>query len=207
MSEQQAVLEILLLDVRLSYFYGYEKQSPQSHSFGTHAIFPPTHPQVPKLVELMKQAAINGWKDQGLAIYEQLKAQDKLCLRVGNIAKPGQEGYVDQLFISANSPKRPRILATRGGVNVEVPPGQPDSPYSGCRANVKVQIWPLLGGVDKNGQPISKRICAQWQGVQFLAHGAAFGGGRIANLDEFGVVASDADATPKGASAGAAEFF
>ena len=110
-----------------------------------------------------------------------------------------RDRYKNNLFIAANNPSRPRIVVTRGGVNIEIGPDDPQFPYSGARGNLIVDIWGQ--GTKAKPNEFGPRVNAQLAGVQFLAHGAKLGGGgRLAQLDEFGICPADADAPAPGAS-------
>lgn len=136
------------------------------------------------------------------AVLNQLQAEKSLVLRDGNQRNKIEEPYQNNFFIVAKSKVRPRILVTRGGVQVEIPANDQHFPYSGCTARVIVELY-AQGTIAKPSE-YGKAIRCQLAGVQFLAHGNRFGGGRIANLDEFGLSPADADApTPGGAPAGA----
>jgi hypothetical protein len=219
--------DLWLMDVRLSYFYGFDAfegtndQGQVTKSYCSHAILEPTHPALEKVRQAMRDVAKAGWGEalvasadaQGnpiqlpawQAVMQQLAAQDRLCLHNGNVSKAGEEAYAGKFYVSANSKVRPTIVATRGGQNVQVQKGDPDAPYSGCRANVLVSIY-CQG---PNGKPskFGKRINAQLMGVQFVRHDQAFGGGRVAKLDEFGIVASEADGAAPVAAAGVSDLY
>jgi hypothetical protein len=149
------------------------------------------------------EAAALGWGAQAEAVIVQLKGQDKLCIHDGNITKGGADPYKDMLFISASNERRPEILVTRNGVNVKIDASDPMYPYSGCRANLIVDLWPQ----SPDGKPSKwgKRINATLAGVQFLQHGVPLGGGgRVAKLEEFPTVeTSGADAAAPLAASGA----
>lgn len=182
--------EILLSNVRLSYFYGFKPYTGDDGkgSYTAHSIFGTTHPQVAAIQALIRKVAVEQWKDKADAVLQQLKAQDKLCIHRGDISKPGKDGYAGMLFISANNKTRPRILATIDGVNQDVDESSEYAPYSGCWANVRIRIWA------QDNPKWGKRINAELRGVQFKRHDQRLGGGGgAAALDEFGVDAPDAD--------------
>jgi hypothetical protein len=196
-------LTILLNDspqhpVRLSYFYGFRPmestndKGQKTQNYCTHAILGPSHPDVAKLVLLMKEAAKAAWGTNADAVYAQLKAQDRLAVHVGDVSKPGQDGYAGNMFVSANSKVRPTII---DGNRVQLTESD-GRPYSGCYGNVMVNIWAQATG------QYGKRINAQLMGVQFTRHGDAFGGGRVAAPEEFGIVAGDMDGPAPATSGG-----
>lgn len=223
MSESKQTDIQLIVEGRLSYAYLYKPyQNPQDPNakpaFCTHVILDSKiknaagelidNPDVIKVREAQRTIARAAWSDTLVSytddagntsqipewqmVLNKLAAQDKLCLHKGDISRGGVPEYAGKFYISANSSKQPTILATRNKINVAVPEGSPDSPYSGCKARVMVSIYAQSpkGKPSKWGQ----RVNAQLMGVQFLEHGQAFGGGRVAKLDEFGVSSTDADA-------------
>lgn len=188
---------VLIPNVILSYFNGFQPligkndQGQETRNYCTHGIMDPAHPAVQLIKDAQRKAAAFKWGDQATAVLTQLAAANKLALRSGD-AKGGEE-YTGKVFISANSKVRPRIVVSRGGVNVEIGENDPCAPYSGAKGNLIVDIWP------QQHPKFGKRINAQWTGVQFVEHGKRFGGGRIARVDEFGIVPTDADGAVPGA--------
>lgn len=202
-------VSVLLTEVRLSYAYlaspyvgKGEGGKPGKASYTAHGIFKPESAAHKALRDAIMKVAALGWGAQAESTILQLKGQDKLCLHDGNITKGGQGPYKDMLFVSASNERKPRILVTRNGVNVEIGPDDPMFPYSGCWANLLLDIWPQ----SPDGKPSQwgKRINATLTGVQFLRHDEAFsGGGRIASPEEFPTVeTAGADAAPPAAGAG-----
>lgn len=192
---------------RLSYFYGYEgyegtdDNGKKTISYPTHVIMEPGSPDVQRVSDLIRKVAGEAWQDKAGDILKQLKAQDRLCLHNGDVTKAGEGPYAGRKYVSCGGKKRPRIIATRGGVNVDVPPGQPDSPYSGAWGNVMFSVW--AQGANGSPSKFGKRINAQVMGIQFVKRDEAFGGGRTSSPDEFPTVPTDADApAPMGADAG-----
>ena len=189
-------ITVLLQDVVLSYAYlfqpliGRNDKGQETRNFCTHAIMTPNHPGIALVKEAQRKAAQAKWGDQWQAVLNQLGLQHRVALHDG--ALKGGEGYEGNFFVSANSKVKPRILVTRNGANVEIAENDPCAPYSGCRANVIVDIWP------QQHPQFGKRINAQLTGVQFVAHGKRFGGGRVAKLDEFGINPVDADGAVPG---------
>jgi hypothetical protein len=219
---------ILIPDVLLSYAYLAQPYTPRTKAgdkpakpqFTVHGIFARGSAAEQLITATIVEICKNAWgeapMDQAVvqpdqstkvvsmpawrAMLTQFKNEQKLPMRDGNRRKPIAEPYKDNLFIAANNPSRPRILVTRGGTNVEIGPDDPQFPYSGCRANISVDVW--AQGTPKKPSEFGSRINAQLAGVQFLAHGKKLGGGgRIAQLDEFGICPADADAPPPGVAA------
>lgn len=191
---------VALNNVRTSYFYGFDpyvntdpKTGKTSSSYCSHFIFDATHADVPKVVAAMKSAAAGTWGAKAIEMYDGLKGLHKLCLKEGSVCKMGEEPYAGKLFISSSNKKRPLIIDGQRNILVA---GDALAPYSGCWVNARIQIW-------AQDNQYGKRINASLLGIQFLNHDQAFGGGRIATVEEFGVVANDADAdAPRSATAG-----
>jgi hypothetical protein len=194
MSEKQTS-DILISNARLSYAYLFKPYEGDdgSKSFCSHLILPINHPQLGALQQLMRKVAVDTWKDKAEEVLQQLKGQDRLCIHRGEISKPGQDAYKDKLYISSSSKIKPRIVATVGGINQEIGEDHELAPYSGCKANAVISVW-------AQNNKFGKRINAQLMGVQFVAHDQRLSGaGRVASVDEFGIVATDADgAAPAG---------
>lgn len=226
MNEPNSTQRVITLEnVRLSYAYldepktGTNDRGQATRNWCTHGIMTLDHPGVALVRDTTRAVAQAAWKDnpvasadaQGnpiqipmyLAVLNQLAAQDKLALHQGNISKIGQEAYANKVYVSANNSKTaPRIVVTRGGANVDIKPGDPCFPYSGCWGNLVVAIYAQLG-VGKQVE-FGKRINVQLMGVQFLRHDQRFGGGRVASLDEFKLAPAEADGAVPMAAANAA---
>lgn len=174
--------------------------------YKTHVILDPATPegaaQIAKIKEASKAVAQAAWGEGYIATMQQLAAKDVLALHAGetmDLEKNPQ--YAGKFFISTNyNPKpgastKPPCVATLGTppANVLLEPGHPNFPYSGCKAAVKISLY----AQSPNGKPskYGKRINCQLKGVQFLAHGKAFGGGgpRLASVNEFAINPLDAD--------------
>jgi hypothetical protein len=221
---------VVLQDVLFSYLYcaqpyvGKSAEGKETRTYCVHAVFPATHPAFATVREAMREVAKAAWGEalamfpfgpadaNGQASMIQLptwegklrgfQQENKIPLRDGNRRTKQEEPYTGNFFVAANSTRQPRVVVTRGGVNVEIKPDDPQYPYSGARGNVIIDIW----AQGANGKPskFGQRINAQLTGVQFLAHGQKFGGGgRIATMDEFGLCPADADAPPPGVQAAA----
>lgn len=199
---------VLIPDVRLSFCYAAQpyvsvdkKTGAKKSTYTTHGLYKPESPAHLAMREAIVEVAKIGWGAQWESIITQLKGQDRLCQHEGNITKGGADPYKDMLYVSCNSDRRPKVVVTRNGVNVEIGPEDPMFPYSGCWANIIADIWP-----QKADGGWGLRINAGWSGVQFLRHDEPFSGsGRVAKPEEFPTVeTAGADAPPPGAGAPAA---
>jgi len=210
--EQKTQEVIRLPDCRLSYLYAYRPyvgtntEGKQASSYCVHALLDPNTPRGAANIRTAKDAinkvAVAAWGAQAGSVLQQLMQTDKLCLHNGDVTKMGEEAYAGKLYISANHKVKPRVVVTRGGVITEINSDDPCAPYSGCWGEVVVAIY--AQGPNSKPSKWGKRVNAQFMGVQFLRHDEAFGGGRIATPEEFGVAPTDADgAVPMTAPAGA----
>lgn len=187
---------ITLRNVRFSYLYVFQPyQGENGSSYCGHFILEPTDPQVKQVVEAMKEIARAKWGDEADVQYAALKGKDRLALHLGDTSKPGDDAYKGKVFLSGSSKTRPTVVETRGGANVALIESD-GRPRSGDYGNAIVALW-----IQDN--KYGKRINCQIQGVQYVRKGAPLGGGgRVANVDEFGVEPSDADgAAPDTAAA------
>ncbi len=219
MTERQTQVELMIYG-RLSYTYvhkEYEKDG-KKQGFCTHVLIDPATPADPRIgaksgaeyIQLIKDAqrtvASGAWANTQ-AVLTELAAKCKLALHDGNVEKASNSDYKDKFYLSANSKKQPLLIESRDGVNVKLTEAD-GRPYSGCWGFVKVAIW----AQSPDGKPseYGKRINTQLQGIQFIKHDTAFGGGgKVADVSEFGVVAGEADAAapPAAQAAGGRSLF
>lgn len=195
-TEKSVVNSVFTMDdLLLSFVFIYKpyKSDEGKETFTAHGIFLPDHKQIGALQKVIRDVARAKWKDASEDILQQLKAQDRLFIHKGNIAKPGRAEYKDKLFIStsrnASDPPPPSAVATVDGANQKTDARHPLAVYSGCKGRIMFNVWA------QDNTKGGKRINAGLMGLQFLDHGPRLSGsGRVASADEFGVVAADADA-------------
>jgi hypothetical protein len=183
-----------ITNVRLSYFFGFEPyvgkptaENPNPKpKYTAHLLMAPDHPDLKRIAATIERVGqAKQWKG-GLTwtqVKTQLKAQDKLCLRKGDVSKPGMPEYAGLYFLACNNDKRFTIIdGDRTPLRAE-----DGRPYSGCYANAIVDIY-------AQDNEWGRRINATITGVQFVRHGDSFGGGAApAQPEEFGIVAESAD--------------
>lgn len=191
-------VEYLLKGIRFSYLYAFTpfKGDDGKENFCSHFILPPNHPQLPEIVATLKKVAQDFWGAEWESVWAEMKAKNKICLKPGT-AKGDADGYKGNYFISGNKKTRFKVLETRGGVNVELT--QSDGrPLSGDYGNARVAFYGM------NHPKGGKMINCDIQGVQYTRKGTALGGGgRVADMSEFGIDPSDADSAAP-ATAGSA---
>lgn len=191
---------LLLENVRASYFYGHQPyigDDPTKPNYGTHLLFTETHPAYALVKAAQRKAAVAFWGEEADAVMAQLANKDRLALHNGSLSKPGNDAYKGMFYVSANSGKKRFTIVDADRTPLVESSGRP---YSGCYVNAIIQIWCQQ---NKFGRGVNAQIC----GVQFLKHGDAFGGGRIAAPEEFSVQASSTDAAPPAAQGSAAGLF
>jgi hypothetical protein len=188
MSETIQSNKVILTDVRASYLYvfqpfkGKNDKGGDTASYTGHFLFLPDSANHKKVQTAICAAATAKWGAKAPDMLKALGAQDRLCLHRGDVSKPGEDAYKGLLYVSANGKKRPTIIDGDRSPLVE----SDGRPYSGCFVNAVIDVW-------AQDSSWGKRINAQLAGVQFLRHGEAFGGGRVAAPEEFPVNAADAD--------------
>lgn len=206
MTETNQPMTLLVQDVRLArvslirpYIGKDAKVDPatgkQMGKYHADCIIPPTHPQLARIKELMRAAAVKKWKGEAEQFLTQIAAQDKLCLHRGDITRAGKPEFAGMLYISASNDIQPNIVVTDNGVNLStqdgsLTPAHPCYPYAGSRANVILDFW---GYAHPTG---GKGISCTLMGVQFLRHDVRLAGSSVASTSEFGLVAGEADGAP-----------
>jgi len=194
------VVDSLQHPVRFSYFYGHQPSintdkvtGKVSKNYGSHFLMNPGHPAIPLIQAAIQAAGVAFFKDQWPVLLPSIVAKSKIPLLKGEIRKPGAAEYVGKIVLTASKPfdkGKFRMVETRGGVNVDLVEGD-GRPYSGCFGSAIVNFY----GYNKGG---GLGIGCGIEGVQYTRQGDAFGGGRVASANEFGLVevGESADAPP-----------
>jgi hypothetical protein len=167
--------------------------------FHIDAVFPPTHPQFAELQNVIRGVASARWKEQTQQTLDMIKGNNqRFPLQRGDQYRPGKPAYAGMLYISAGNKDQPTILVTENGVNLSnrpslaspvLAPSHPCWPYDGSYANVLLEFYTYLYG---NSPGLGCSVL----GVQFYKHGERLKGSSVASGSEFGLVPSDADASP-----------
>lgn len=149
-------------------------------AFSCTAIIPPDHPAVAELRKAEEVVAKEKFGDKANSELAAIRAKDKGVIHDGN-TKANYDGFEGQMFVSTRSKTRPSIV-DRDRSPLVAADGRP---YSGCYANVIVEVW-------AQNNAYGKRINAQLMGVQFVKDGDSFGaGGRAADPDDFPDLSAD----------------
>jgi Protein of unknown function (DUF2815) len=170
--------------------------------FHIDAVFAQSHPDFQKLRALIRGVATAKWKEQTDSTLEMIgKNNQRFPLQSGDQYRPGKPAYAGMLYVSAGNKDQPTIIVTENGVNVAnrgtpavLSPSNPCWPYEGSYANVHLEFYTYLYG---NSPGLGCSVL----GVQFYKHGERLKGSSVSSGGEFGLVPSDADAAPAGATA------
>ncbi len=165
-------MKLTLNNVRLS-FPQLDKprafNTEQEPRFSAHFIIEKSQTkELEKVREAIRALVNETWKGKS-------PGSERLCLREGNTKE--YDGYGDDvMFLAANSPKRPVVVARDRSA---VTPSDAQWPYAGCYVNGVINLW-------AQDNQYGKRVNAELLGVQFWNDGEAFGGGgQRASEDDF----------------------
>lgn len=191
-------IKVRLQNVRLAFaqqlFVPSSVEEGKDPKYGCDSLLVPGHTVVKAVVEgsgenaktkwvtsdmksILLEVANDAMKGKGQAWLDALE-NSKRCYRDGSlrVTKSGDqyEGYEGIWYVAAKNKARPLIV----DVN-KTPLTQADGkPYSGCYANVLIEVYAIT-------DPKRKGVHASIKGVQFVKDGDAFGGGAPASPDEF----------------------
>lgn len=179
-------MKIVLKNVRLAFLKCWKAETVNGEgepAFSASMILGKDHPQLPAINAAILETAKAKWGAKTDAMMKQMKATDKLALHDGD-AKSQYDGFEGNLFIAARTKTRPLTIGRD-----KAPVTEEDGVlYSGCYANVSIELW----AQDNN---YGKRINAQLGGIQFVKDGDAFaGGGSAADESDFEELEEGADA-------------
>jgi len=174
-------VEIIIKNVRLAFFNGYEPGSYEGKlTYGAQCIVDPADKaQVAKIDAAMEHTAIEKWGAKAKAFLADMKAKDRLCFRHGpKNAANGEpyDGFAGMFYIACSSRENQPPLMLKA--NKSISAARDGDLYSGCYADVKLSLW-------AQDNQYGKRINASLSGVQFFRDGEAFSGGRPADAEEF----------------------
>ena len=135
-----------------------------------------------KKVEKDAIAALNEkFHGKGEVIFKQISGnKNKCCIQDGDASE--YDGYAGMLAIRAKSTKRPTIIDRDKSPLTEAD----GKVYAGCYVVGNIEFF----GYDNTGKGLS----ATFRGLQFDRDGDSFGGGTVAQADEFEDLGAGADA-------------
>lgn len=127
--------------------------------------------------EILLELANDAMKGKGKAWLDSLE-NSKKCYRNGDLRvnKSGDvyEGYEGVFYVTAKNKARPTLVDRDRSPLTE----SDGRPYSGCYANVYIDVYALT-------DPKKKGVHATMKGVQFVRDGDAFGSAAPASADDF----------------------
>jgi hypothetical protein len=131
----------------------------QKGTYHVDAILDASHPQVEAFKALMRAAVVQRFAEKANEVFEQIEAQDKLCLHQGDVARAGEPEYAGKLYISATNAEQPTIVVTERGINIAnrgtpvvLTQSHPLWPYPGCYANVHLSIFASTNMASMSGE-------------------------------------------------------
>jgi len=132
------------------------------------------HPDYDLIVSGILAKAKEKWKDQTAAVMKAMKLSDKICIHDGD-SKPKYPEYAGLMYINAYNDIKPTAYGKDGRV-LETYDG---TLYSGCYANVIIDLW-------AQDNEYGQRVNAELMGIQFHADGENLGGGgKAASASDF----------------------
>ncbi len=191
-------MKVILKKVRLAFPDIWTAKSVKGGAlrYGCSLILDPNTPEGAANIKTMKaaiaQVATEKWKEKAKAVVATCQAKDEICLHDGNL-KSEYDGYEGNMFVSANSKKRPVVVNSDKSPLTEAD----GKPYSGCYVNASIDVWA------QDSTDYGKGIFASLIALQFKEDGAAFSGGEGYAETDF----EDEEGNPDAASGGADDFF
>jgi hypothetical protein len=151
-----------------------ENGTPGKPRYECVLLFKPKDPQVEMIWETIKQVANDQWGKDGPATLTSILRNKKCCFFEGD-DKAEQQGFAGHMALTTHSKTRPMVVDSDKRTPLVERDGRP---YSGCFVHASVDIW-----AQDNG--FGKRINSGLVAVMFSRDGEPFGGGSVAEEDEF----------------------
>lgn len=172
-------MEIIIKNVRLAFFNGYEPGTYEGKaSYGAQLIVNPKDTaQVAKIDAAMEHTAIEKWGAKAKAFLADMKAKDRLCFRHGpKNAANGEpyDGFDGMFYLSCSSRENQAPLMLKADKSIST--ARDGDLYAGCYADVKLSLW-------AQDNQYGKRINAQCLVFQKRSDGDAFAGGPPPSAD------------------------
>ncbi len=170
-------MKIKLSNVRLAFPALFEPKTVNGDgkpAYSAVFLLEAADPQVEEINTALERIAAEKWGAKAGVILRQMRTQDKVALRNGNL-KTHYDSFAGKHYISARSLTRPLVI------DADKSPlaAHHGRPYAGCHVNASIELWP-------QDNSYGKRINAFLRGVQFLRDGDAFASGSAtASGDDF----------------------
>lgn len=181
-------MKVKLSNVRLSFpdlweAVQYQGQGP--FSYRASFLMPPDHADKAKIDAAIQAVAKEKWAAKASQILAGiLGVSNKCCFIDGNTK--AYDGYAGNWALtSTRDQAKGRPLVIDQAKNPLL--AADGKPYAGCYVNATVEFW----AQDNN---YGKAVRCTLLGVQFLRDGDAFGGGSVADPDDFEALAEGANA-------------
>lgn len=145
----------------------------QEKKYGATFLIQKNDAQIKAIQKAINEVAVAQWKEKAKTVLGSLTGNaNKICFVDGETK--AYDGFSECMALSAKNKRRPLIVDRNKEPLIE----DDGKPYSGCYVNASLEIW---AQENKWG----KGIRATLRGIQFLRDGDQFGGGSVANQDEF----------------------
>jgi len=127
--------------------------------------------------KVLSAVAKDAWKENGDKMLARFDSSQK-CYRDGEnrLNKDGEvyDGYAGMMYVTAKNKSKPTIIDQRRELLTEAD----NKPYSGCYVNAKIEVY-------ANTNAETRGVFATLLGVQFVRDGDRFGGGGVADAEDF----------------------
>ena len=179
MAKEKKSYKTKLKNVRLAFPSLYETEKFNGEDTGKYAATFMLHKKEHKeLIEEIKEKFEEIKEEYGV---KKLK-EDKTCLTDGEDFDTDSDITIDYYFLKASNRRRPLLIDRDKSPLTE----EDDKFYPGCRVNAVIDFW-------FQDNEYGKRINANLLGVQFARDDERFGGGAVADIDDFDEVEYEDD--------------
>jgi hypothetical protein len=181
-------MKVKLADVRLSFpdlFEAVQFQGAGPFSYRASFLMSPTHPARKEIDAAMQAVAKDKWGAKAQQTLAGILGTSNKCCFIDGATK-AYDGYAGNWALTSSRPQeKGRPLVIDQGKNPLV--AADGKPYAGCYVNASVEFW-------AQDNQYGKAVRCTLLGVQFLRDGDAFGGGSVADPDDFESLAEGAGA-------------
>lgn len=186
-NEPVSLGEITLRKVRLAFpdlYVPTAMKEGQQKQYGSTFLIPQDSDLDKQVQKTIKAVAEAKWGDEAEDILEMIEDDTQLCGYISGDHKKKRklDGFSGNMALSAKNKLRPPVLDAQGAATTE----DDGIVYAGCYVNAKVEIW-------AQSNEHGKAIRASLLGVVFHSKGDAFGGGRVADVDDLADLAEGLD--------------